>query len=143
MSFGGKKCPSNLSLLISSWKGTSSSKEEIFSSGVPKYNFGTPPCSQIRLISPQVDDFAEGGFWKEAELDLKEAIRQREKDQQWARTYARNFISYFPHRELGIIYYKQGRYEEAVNELNISLSTLHSPRAESYLLLAEKSSRQK
>ncbi len=87
--------------------------------------------------------FAEGGFWKEAELDMKEAIRQRGKDQQWARTYARNFIDYFPHRELGIIYYKQGRHEKALSELNISLSALYSPRAESYLLLAEKSSCQK
>ncbi len=83
--------------------------------------------------------FAEGGFWEDAELDMKEAIRQRGKDQRWARTYARNFIDYFPHRELGIIYCKQERHEEAYNELNISLSSLYSSRAESYLLLAEKS----
>ncbi len=60
-----------------------------------------------------------------------------------ARTYARNFIDYFPHRELGIIYHKQGRHEESLSELNISLSALYSSRAESYLLLAEKSSCQK
>lgn len=82
--------------------------------------------------------FAEGGFWKEAETDLKEAIRQREKDQSRARTYARNCIEYFPNRELGVIYYKQGRYNEAFSQLKISLSCAYSPRAESYLLLVKK-----
>ena len=40
-------------------------------------------------------------------------------------------------------YHKQGRHEEATSELNISLSAIYSPRAESYLSLAEKSSCQK
>ncbi len=31
--------------------------------------------------------FADGQFWKEAENDLQEAIRQRNNDQRQARTY--------------------------------------------------------
>jgi len=85
--------------------------------------------------------FAEGGFWNEAELDMKEAVRQRGKDQRRARTYAHNFIDYFPHRELGIIYYSQGRFHEAVDELTASLSTAASPRTEIYLGLAKKALR--
>ncbi|OQX07000.1 MAG: hypothetical protein BWK80_50085 [Desulfobacteraceae bacterium IS3] len=87
----------------------------------------------------QALSYADGNFWKEAELDLKEAIRQRDGDQKQARTYARNFIEYFPHRELGIIYYKQGRFEESLKELRISLDAEKSPEAEHYFELARKS----
>lgn len=82
--------------------------------------------------------FAEGGFWKEAKLDLKEAIRLRKGDKKRAKAYSGRYIDYFPHRELGIIYYKQGRFQEAVRELKTSLSTEKSSQAESYLKLAVK-----
>lgn len=81
--------------------------------------------------------FAEGGFWKEAEADLKEAIRQRGKDQKRARMFGRSFTDYFPHRELGIVYYHQGRFRDAVRELNESLASVRSPEAESYLTMTK------
>ena len=52
--------------------------------------------------------FADGGFFKEAAADLQEAIRQRDKDQRMARTYGMHFVDYFPHREMGIIYFEMG-----------------------------------
>jgi len=82
--------------------------------------------------------FAEGKFWKEAESDLKEAIRQRYDCKKRAKAYSGRFIEYFPHRELGIVYYHQGRLKEAARELRISLATERSPGAEIYLDLAEK-----
>lgn len=90
--------------------------------------------------------FADGALWKEAELDLREAVRQREADQKRrARTYGRHFFEssyheegYFPHRELGIVLYHQRRIKEAIDELEISLASVKSSRAETYLDRARK-----
>ncbi len=83
--------------------------------------------------------FADGGFLKEAELDLLEAIRQRPEDQRRARTYGLHFTDYFPHRELGVVYFGQGRIDEAVRELNDSLNMEQSSKARFYLDKARKS----
>jgi len=82
--------------------------------------------------------FADGSFWKEAEDDLREAIRQREDDQRRARTYGFHFTDYFPHRELGVVLFNQDRLEEAIKELATSLSTWKSSKAELYLDRARK-----
>jgi len=82
--------------------------------------------------------FAEGEFFPEAAADLKEAIRQRTKDQRMARTYGMHFIDYFPHRELGIVYYETGRLEAAKMELELSLSFFPSTKARFYLDLVRK-----
>ena len=44
-----------------------------------------------------------------------------------------NFIDYFPHRELGVSYYHQTRYEEAINELERSISDTPSAKAGYFL----------
>jgi hypothetical protein len=78
--------------------------------------------------------YAEGEYWKEAEADFKEAIKQRDEDRRRARTYGvLNFIDYFPHRELGISYYHQTRYEEAISELERSITD--TPSAKAYYFL--------
>lgn len=77
--------------------------------------------------------FAEGEFYQEALADFKEAIERREKDQWMARTYGMHFIDYFPHRELGILYYQTGNLEAAKKELELSLS--HSPSAKARFYL--------
>ncbi len=84
--------------------------------------------------------FSDGCFWKAAESDLREAIRKRNDDKKYARTYGRHFLDlpehdsgYFPHRELGIALYQQGRIAEAIRELTISLESETSARAELYL----------
>ncbi|MDM8550787.1 FlgO family outer membrane protein [Desulfobacterales bacterium HSG2] len=77
--------------------------------------------------------FAEGEFYKEAAADLNAAVRQRTKDQRLARTYGMHFIDYFPHRELGIIYYQTQDMETAKRELEISLDHFPSARAWFYL----------
>lgn len=77
--------------------------------------------------------YAEGEFYKDALADLKDAVDQREKDQRMARTYGMHFIDYFPHRELGIIYYEMKNFDAAKKELEISLKQFPSAKARFYL----------
>jgi len=82
--------------------------------------------------------WADGKFWAEAENDLNEATKRRKNDQWRARTYGMHFVDYFPHRELGVVLYQQGRIEEAIRELELSLSTETSSKAQLYLDRARK-----
>ncbi len=82
--------------------------------------------------------FAEGGFYEESVNDLKLAIQQRYEDQRSARTYGMHFVDYFPHRELGVVYYHMGKYEDAEKELETSLSTADTGKAKHYLNMVRK-----
>jgi hypothetical protein len=77
--------------------------------------------------------FSAGEFWPEAAKDFQEAIRQRDQDQRRARTYGMHFTDYFPHRDLGVAYYHMGNYDNALKELEYSLSTVESGKAKFYL----------
>ncbi len=77
--------------------------------------------------------FAEGEFYTEAVTDLKLAIDHRAKDQRMARTYGMHFTDYFPHRELGVIYYHIRELETAKKELELSLGHFPSAKARFYL----------
>ncbi len=83
--------------------------------------------------------YGEGHFWQQAEADLREGLRQRSQDQRRARTYGMHFLDYFPHRELGVVLYHQGKYEEAIREFEASLKDEKSAKAEFYLDCARKS----
>jgi hypothetical protein len=50
-----------------------------------------------------------------------------------------HFVDYFPHRELGVVLFHQGRYEEVVSHLEWSLTTEKSAKAEFYLDCVRKS----
>ncbi len=77
--------------------------------------------------------YAEGGYWDEAASDFKKAVSLRGEDQRSARSYGLHFWEYFVHRELGIVYFNQAKYEEAKKELETSLITADSARAKFYL----------
>ena len=77
--------------------------------------------------------YMEGECYKEAILDIREAILQREKDERMARTYGIHFVDYFPHRELGIIHFLNGKYSEALKELKLSVSQESSSKANYYI----------
>lgn len=77
--------------------------------------------------------YADGGFLNEAELDLKDALKQRDKDQRRARTFGMHFVDYFPHRELGIVYYGQKRLSDALAELETSFDSVKNAKTELYL----------
>ncbi|NJL58334.1 MAG: hypothetical protein HC887_00490 [Desulfobacteraceae bacterium] len=77
--------------------------------------------------------FTDGGFWQESEKDFREALKLWDTDHFRTRTYGRHLMDYFPHRELGISLFYQNRYSEAIRELEISLSSEKSAKAEYYL----------
>lgn len=77
--------------------------------------------------------FAEGGYYNEAIQDFNKALSVRSRDECLARSYGLHFWEYFAHRELGVVYYHQEKYEEARQELKTSLSTADSARAKFYL----------
>ena len=77
--------------------------------------------------------YADGDFHREALADLKEAARKRGKDQRMARTYGMHFVDYFPHRELGVVYYSMGNLNTAKAELELSISQFPSAKARFYL----------
>jgi tetratricopeptide (TPR) repeat protein len=82
--------------------------------------------------------FAACGDWREAEQDLRQALSLRAQDQRRARTYGMHFVDYFGHRELGIVLYRQGRLDMAIDELQTSLASVKSAKAEVYLDRARK-----
>jgi TolB-like protein/tetratricopeptide (TPR) repeat protein len=77
--------------------------------------------------------YAEGKFYQEAVSDLKQALEQRSQDQRMARTYGMHFVDYFPHRELGIVFYRMGELMAAQGELELSISHYPSSKARFYL----------
>src|SRR3990172_8011723 len=77
--------------------------------------------------------YADGGYYDEAIQDFKKSISLRSRDERSARSYGLHFWEYFAHRELGIVYYNQEKYEEAKKELEASLSTADSARTKFYL----------
>ena len=83
--------------------------------------------------------YADGEFWDEAIADLQAALAQRQEDQRRARTYGLHFLDYFPHRELGIVYYRLARYLEAIHELETSLRSEETAKAKFYLNRARTS----
>ena len=77
--------------------------------------------------------YADGRFYEEAIRDFKACIEKRDKDQRMARTYGMHFMDYFPNRELGIIYYKEGNLETARDALESSLKQFPTAKARFYL----------
>ncbi|MDW7774130.1 MAG: hypothetical protein SCH71_14685 [Desulfobulbaceae bacterium] len=80
--------------------------------------------------------FADGRFYREAIADFEKAIAGREKDQWRAATHGMNVIDYFPHRELGIVYYQRKEYGKAVAELENSVADAPSAKGHYFLNMA-------
>ncbi|MDH3328017.1 MAG: CsgG/HfaB family protein [Desulfobulbaceae bacterium] len=77
--------------------------------------------------------FSDGNFYREAISDFEKAIDGREKDQWRARTYGMHFVDYFPHRELGIVYYHLKEYNKAIAELENSVENAPSAKGHYFL----------
>lgn len=92
--------------------------------------------------------------YKKAEQDFKRALSQKEGEQWDAEMYGFHYIDYFPFRELGVVLYEQAtekyknkatekkqkqlkaiqvQYQNAADNLEISLSKINTARAEFYL----------
>jgi hypothetical protein len=74
--------------------------------------------------------WANGGFWAEAEADLRQCLALRRTDSRRARTYGMHFIQCFAHRELGAVLIELGRLDEAEAELQLSMAQEPSAKAE-------------
>ena len=91
--------------------------------------------------------FLAGHHYAAAREDFNNTIKERDHDEENARTYGMHFIDYFPHRERGIAFYLEGKSEtdmavkeklfrDAINELKISIEQEASSKAKFYLKLA-------
>ncbi|MEJ2038770.1 MAG: hypothetical protein P8X55_07525 [Desulfosarcinaceae bacterium] len=76
---------------------------------------------------------ADAGDYAAARQDLDAALDQRGRDQRMARTYGMHFIDYFPHRELGVLYWLEGDLNAA--EAQLALSIEQAPSAKAYFYL--------
>lgn len=77
--------------------------------------------------------YSEGGYYSDAANDLATALGMRDTDGRRARTYGMHFVDYFPHREMGIAYLGLGRPEDAIRELELSVSQEDTAKAKFYL----------
>ena len=83
--------------------------------------------------------FADGQFYDDALICLKEALRQNPKDNFRTLSYGRHFWhSYFPNREIGIIYYKFKQLDLSITYLENSLDMYPTNKAKLYLDRARK-----
>ncbi len=82
-----------------------------------------------------VDQFQEAAEdFETAVGEKKGATFPRPKDARRVRTYGLHFIDdYFPHRELGVAYYRMARFTDAERELLVSLNETPSAKAKVYL----------
>ncbi|OQX96339.1 hypothetical protein B6I21_01210 [candidate division KSB1 bacterium 4572_119] len=70
--------------------------------------------------------------WASAIEKFNRAIIVKKRDTRKIKTYGMHFISYYPHREKGICYYKLGQFKRAKNELALSLKQQYSSRAQEF-----------
>jgi len=81
--------------------------------------------------------FADGDFFEEAKQDIQKALTIQEGDTWRTELYGDWYSGYFPHRELGIIYYHMGEMENAIKELKYSLKCVETEKGKKYLALTK------
>jgi len=76
--------------------------------------------------------------WEKAIADFAKTVRVRPTEARRVRTYGLHMLEdYRPFREMGICYYKLGRFEEARSFLLRSMEIEHTSRAEKFLQMIE------
>jgi len=91
--------------------------------------------------------YMEGKCYQAALNDFKKSIKVRPEDSSWAKMYGMHFITYYPHRESGIIYYLMHNESSnpepllytASNELELSLLNASTAKAHKFLKKVKKS----
>ncbi len=77
--------------------------------------------------------FSDKNSFSKAIADYKKAISLRDQDEWRASSSAIHFVDYFPHRELGLIYYHRKQYDMAIDQLLLSIQTAPSAKAHFFL----------
>jgi Curli production assembly/transport component CsgG/Glucodextranase, domain B len=136
-----RRYPSLLLLLLLSMAGCAVERGEVYVKEGKQYGVTSSQIWRGRWWNhyERGISYADGEFWDDAIADFQAALAQRQEDQRRARTYGLHFLDYFPHRELGIVYYRFARYPEAIYELEISLRREETAKAKFYLNRARKS----
>jgi len=78
-------------------------------------------------------EYMKLGDWHRAITEFQSAVSLEFEDAARKRTYGTRFIKYYPHREMGIAYYKLNQLEQAGSELRLSLAYKKSKKAQTYL----------
>lgn len=78
-------------------------------------------------------NYMKSGDWQRAIIEFKSAASLEFEDAARKRTYGTRFIKYYPHREMGIAYYKLNQLEQARSELLLSVAYKRSKQAQLYL----------
>lgn len=78
-------------------------------------------------------EYCQRGQYKAAIKAFAAAIGQNGREQARIRFYGMRYDAYMPHREKGICHYQLEQYQEAIEELEISLRQLPSEKAQKYL----------
>ena len=78
-------------------------------------------------------DAADRREYAAAVSDLGAALARDDRDRRMARTYGMHFIDYFPHRELGILFWLEGDLKAARTELERSIDDYPTAKARFYL----------
>jgi len=94
----------------------------------PPFFIGKWSDYYIRALS-----YMEGECYDAALSDLHSAMKQRFKDSRTERYYGMHFMSYFPHREAGVIYFLTNRPGDAKKELLLSMSHCSTAKTKFYL----------
>ncbi len=101
------------------------------------------PANDARAAKPQIKSYLDGmeyqekGRYKEAIKAFAAAISQDGMERAKVHFYGMRYDDYMPHREKGICHYRLDQYEEAIEELEISLRQLPSDEAQKYIDLAK------
>ena len=82
----------------------------------------------------------ESKNWSDVIAKMTEAIGKNPQENKKARTYGANFIQYHPYYYRGIAYFNQGKYQEAIDDLQRALGVgkVNLGTPESWVLRAEQ-----
>jgi TolB-like protein len=91
--------------------------------------------SQTRFYNYYDDglQYMEKQDWNRALGEFKSCASLEFEDAKRKRTYGTRFIEYCPHREMGIAYYFLGEFQNARQELELSLAYVETDRATEFL----------
>jgi len=99
-------------------------------------------CQPDRVFTERWFDYYEWAIsYKDCQCydlalnDLNTALNIKPQDHKWIRTIGNHHMDYFPHREKGIILYRQKDFRQAEQELKTSIDQY--PSAKAYFFLDE------
>ncbi|KPA15110.1 secreted protein containing Tetratricopeptide, SHNi-TPR domain protein [Candidatus Magnetomorum sp. HK-1] len=121
----------------------------LLGSGIACAHTASTTCNYNQFFRGQWDDFykralccIENENFQQALEDFQSSLERRppskQFDRRMVRTYGMHYLDYFPHREMGFVYYLKDKYEKALKYLNHSIHSEPSAKAYYYLKQTKK-----